>query len=74
MEAQAIYHIYHLGQVSQVNLYRYYVCGTLGMNINQVQKRKGELVLYVVLHHKGYHFSMENCLDQGIIWTKCIDF
>ena len=51
MEAQAIDRLYRLGQVNPVNVYRYYVHGTLEMNIHQVQRRKGELALYVFQYH-----------------------
>ena len=45
MEAQAVDCLYRLGQTSQVFVYRYYVRGTLEMNIHQVKSRKGELAL-----------------------------
>ena len=32
--------LYRLGQVHEVHVYRYYVEGSLEMNIHQVQKRK----------------------------------
>ena len=47
MEAQAVDCLYRLGQANKVHVYRYYVQGTLEMNIHQVQRRKGELALYV---------------------------
>ena len=46
MEAQAVDRLYRLGQTSEVVVYRYYVQGTLEMNIHQVKNRKGELALY----------------------------
>ncbi|KAA1075788.1 hypothetical protein PGT21_026639 [Puccinia graminis f. sp. tritici] len=45
MEAQAIDRLYRLGQVKPVNVYRYYVHGTLETNIYQIQRRKGELAM-----------------------------
>ncbi|EFP81310.1 uncharacterized protein PGTG_06931 [Puccinia graminis f. sp. tritici CRL 75-36-700-3] len=45
MEAQAIDCLYRLGQVKPVNVYRYYVHGTLETNIYQIQRRKGELAM-----------------------------
>lgn len=49
MEAEAIDQLYQLGQVNPVNVYRYYLDGTLQMNIHQVQRINGELELYVFL-------------------------
>ena len=40
-------HLYRLEQANEVHVYRYYVQRTLEMNIHQIQRRKGELALYV---------------------------
>jgi len=45
IEAQAVDRLYRLGQVHEVHVYRYYVEGSLEMNIHQVQRRKGELAV-----------------------------
>ena len=47
MEAQAVDRLYRLGQPDEVHVYRYFVQGTLEMNIHQVQRQKGELAVYV---------------------------
>lgn len=48
MEAQAVDRLYRLGQAHEVHVYRYFVNGTLEMNIHQVQRRKEELAVYVL--------------------------
>ena len=68
MEAQEIDCLYGLGQVKPVSLYRYYVHKTLEMNIHQVQRRKGELELYVFLHHQGFECGKKR-IDQGLRWA-----
>jgi SWI/SNF-related matrix-associated actin-dependent regulator of chromatin subfamily A3 len=45
IEDQAIDRLHRLGQTKQVNVYQYYVHGTIEMNILQIQRRKGELAL-----------------------------
>ncbi|OAV85317.1 hypothetical protein PTTG_30619 [Puccinia triticina 1-1 BBBD Race 1] len=45
MEFQAIDRLYRLGQRNSVWVYRYYIQGSLEMNIFQVQRRKCELAL-----------------------------
>jgi len=74
MEAQAIDRLYRLGQGSPVNVYRYYVHGTLEMNIHQVQRRKGELALYVFLHHERCLFIKKNCDKKKLTLTTCVHF
>ncbi|OAV92010.1 hypothetical protein PTTG_03585 [Puccinia triticina 1-1 BBBD Race 1] len=47
-EFQAIDRLYCLGQINSVWVYRYYIEGSLEMNMYQVQRRKSELALLSV--------------------------
>jgi predicted DNA-binding transcriptional regulator len=42
--------LYRLGQENEVYVYRYYVDKSLEMNILEIQRRKGELALYVTFY------------------------
>ncbi|OAV87714.1 hypothetical protein PTTG_29311 [Puccinia triticina 1-1 BBBD Race 1] len=48
IEAQAIDRLYRLGQIHPVYVYRYYVEGSLEVNIYQIQRRKDELAMLSV--------------------------
>ena len=52
--------LYRLGQVHEVHVYRYYVQGTLEMNIHQIQRRKAELALYVPVDISMTKFCTED--------------
>ena len=74
MEAQAVDRLYRLGQANEVHVYRYYVQGTLEMNIHQVQRRKGELALYVyqtVLWLKGILKKTDKMKFAFCFQTEC---
>ncbi|KNZ54446.1 hypothetical protein VP01_2945g2 [Puccinia sorghi] len=48
MEAQAVDRLHRLGQAHEVHVFWYFVQGTLEINIHKVQRRKGELAVYVL--------------------------
>jgi SNF2 family DNA or RNA helicase len=47
VEAQVVDCLYRLGQEHEVHVYRYFINGSLEMNIHQIQRRKAEMALYV---------------------------
>ncbi|OAV86913.1 hypothetical protein PTTG_06079 [Puccinia triticina 1-1 BBBD Race 1] len=66
MEAQAIDRLYRLGKTNRVCVYRYYVEGTLEMNIHQVQNRKGELALLSVPLHRNEEYECAQLLMSNL--------
>ncbi|KAI7953427.1 hypothetical protein MJO28_005974 [Puccinia striiformis f. sp. tritici] len=66
-EAQAVNHLYRLGQTHEVHVYQYYVKGTLEKDVHQVQKRKGELASLGVPSHGDEDYECANWLKSDIL-------
>ncbi|KNE94791.1 hypothetical protein PSTG_11883 [Puccinia striiformis f. sp. tritici PST-78] len=66
-QAQAVNHLYRLGQTHEVHVYQYYVKGTLEKDVHQVQKRKGELASLGVPSHGDEDYECANWLKSDIL-------
>ncbi|OAV85573.1 hypothetical protein PTTG_09350 [Puccinia triticina 1-1 BBBD Race 1] len=66
-EFQAIDWLYRLGQAKPVWVYRYYIQGSLEMNIYQVQRRKSELVLLSVPNQGNEEYECAQLLMTNML-------